>query len=455
MLKFHVQEYERCANYILPACSLAAGRHIDQTFGVLDVRGVGLRHLTGDVKRMLTRVMSVDQDNFPEMMGHTCIINAPGVFKAIWAFIKPMLDARTQAKVEVCPRDFGPSLLRWVAPENLPEYLGGQSAATLLDDSGPWQVRGDLFLRSFLFFLGGGERGRGLVTREKDEKLSKREEKKTHFHENRFEKRQDPILLAAVETAEAAREGRRHKGGDRGGIAEEGEEEEEGEWEGGTSRRRVVEVEGEESLPLPVKRGGGAPAAASISAAASSADAEMGAAAPRPAARALPPPIAIPPRGAPPPAAAAAAENGDEEEEEEFGTPKSECSFVSAFSTVAAASAAAAAAAANGGGEGAAPSPAAQPVPLLERVHRLEAVLPGRAARARAQSRGASTADPASSQRLSAAADLAEHALGDGRGTLMMRVAQLEAALGALIEAETLLAVGAVEKSHVACCSVM
>lgn len=142
MLKFHVQEYERCANYILPACSLAAGRHIDQTFGVLDVKGVGLRHLTGDVKRMLTRVMSVDQDNFPEMMGHTCIINAPSVFKAIWAFVRPMLDARTQAKVEVCPAKFAPALLRWVAPENLPEYLGGESTATLLDDSGPWQVRG-------------------------------------------------------------------------------------------------------------------------------------------------------------------------------------------------------------------------------------------------------------------------------------------------------------------------
>ena len=141
MLKFHVQEYERCANYILPACSLAAGRHIDQTFGVLDVKGVGLRHLTGDVKRMLTRVMGVDQDNFPEMMGHTCIINAPSVFKAIWAFVRPMLDARTQAKVEVCPAKFAPALLRWVAPENLPEYLGGKSTATLLDDSGPWQVR--------------------------------------------------------------------------------------------------------------------------------------------------------------------------------------------------------------------------------------------------------------------------------------------------------------------------
>ena len=171
MLRFHVQEYERCANYILPACSLAAGRHIDQTFGVLDLKGVGLRHLTGDVKRMLTRVMSVDQDNFPEMMGHTCIINAPSVFKAIWAFVRPMLDARTQAKVEVCPAKFAPSLLRWVAPENLPEYLGGQSAATLLDDSGPWQV-------SFFCFCFGDRFLRGEFEGEGSKQTAKEKEKK-------------------------------------------------------------------------------------------------------------------------------------------------------------------------------------------------------------------------------------------------------------------------------------
>ena len=39
MLKFHVQEYERCLHYIMPACSKAAGRHIEQTFAVLDVKG--------------------------------------------------------------------------------------------------------------------------------------------------------------------------------------------------------------------------------------------------------------------------------------------------------------------------------------------------------------------------------------------------------------------------------
>lgn len=39
MLKFHVQEYERCIQYIMPACSKIAGKHIEQTFAILDVKG--------------------------------------------------------------------------------------------------------------------------------------------------------------------------------------------------------------------------------------------------------------------------------------------------------------------------------------------------------------------------------------------------------------------------------
>ena len=42
--------------------------------------------------------------------------------------------------VQVCPRDYTSVLLQWVDPESLPEYLGGTSKATLLDDAGPWQV---------------------------------------------------------------------------------------------------------------------------------------------------------------------------------------------------------------------------------------------------------------------------------------------------------------------------
>ena len=39
MLKFHIQEYERCARVILPICSRLAGHWIDQTFGIIDVKG--------------------------------------------------------------------------------------------------------------------------------------------------------------------------------------------------------------------------------------------------------------------------------------------------------------------------------------------------------------------------------------------------------------------------------
>ncbi|KAK9838539.1 hypothetical protein WJX81_006074 [Elliptochloris bilobata] len=142
MLKFHVQEYERCARYIMPACSIVAGRHIDQTFAIIDLKGVGLKHLTGEVKKMLGKITSIDQNNYPEMMGHTCIINAPGVFKVIWTIIKPMLDPRTQAKIEVLSKDYQKGLLEWIEPANLPDYLGGTSRATLLDDAGPWQDPG-------------------------------------------------------------------------------------------------------------------------------------------------------------------------------------------------------------------------------------------------------------------------------------------------------------------------
>lgn len=63
--------------------------------------GVGFGHLTGEVKKMLGKIVSIDQDNFPEMLGHTCIINAGSVVSLLFRFVKPMLDLRTQNKIEV------------------------------------------------------------------------------------------------------------------------------------------------------------------------------------------------------------------------------------------------------------------------------------------------------------------------------------------------------------------
>jgi hypothetical protein len=63
--------------------------------------GVGLSHLSGEVKRLLGVITKYDQDNYPEMLGHICVINAPWVFRTIWSVVKGMLDPRTQSKIEV------------------------------------------------------------------------------------------------------------------------------------------------------------------------------------------------------------------------------------------------------------------------------------------------------------------------------------------------------------------
>ncbi len=139
MIRFHVQEYERALKYIFPACSLAAGEHVSQTLAIMDLKGLGLRHLSGDVKRILSVLTRIDQDNYPETLGKTLIINAPKVFRAIWSIVKPMLDSRTQSKIEVCPGDFLPVLKEWVDEENIPSYLGGKSRGSLIDDLGPWR----------------------------------------------------------------------------------------------------------------------------------------------------------------------------------------------------------------------------------------------------------------------------------------------------------------------------
>lgn len=49
---------------------------------------------------MLSRIMAIDQNNYPEMLGHTCIINAPSIFKMIWQAIRSFIDPKTQEKIE-------------------------------------------------------------------------------------------------------------------------------------------------------------------------------------------------------------------------------------------------------------------------------------------------------------------------------------------------------------------
>lgn len=139
MTKYHIQEYERCLEYIFPSVSKLHNRQIDKSFAIVDAKGIGLKHLTREVRETLGKIMAIDQNNYPETLYHTCVINAPSAFRMIWQILKPMLHPRTQAKVEVCPKNFLPALKEWIDEDCIPEYLGGKSKGTLVDDVGPWK----------------------------------------------------------------------------------------------------------------------------------------------------------------------------------------------------------------------------------------------------------------------------------------------------------------------------
>eukprot|EP01026_Neomeris_dumetosa_P016848 TRINITY_DN16432_c0_g1_i1.p1 TRINITY_DN16432_c0_g1~~TRINITY_DN16432_c0_g1_i1.p1 ORF type:complete len:492 (+),score=55.57 TRINITY_DN16432_c0_g1_i1:112-1587(+) len=138
MIKFHVQEWERCMHSIFPACSKKEGRRVDQMFAIMDVSGVGVHMLSADVRATLKEITKIDQDNYPESLGKVFIINAPFVFKAVWAFIQPLLNPRTRGKIELNGKNYLPSLLEYVDVDSIPQYLGGTSNYTLVDDVGPW-----------------------------------------------------------------------------------------------------------------------------------------------------------------------------------------------------------------------------------------------------------------------------------------------------------------------------
>ncbi|KAF5840360.1 CRAL-TRIO domain-containing protein, partial [Dunaliella salina] len=96
---FHIQEYERIMNGVLPACSLASGHYVEQLFTLIDVAGLKMKDMMR-VKDLLTGYIKVDSNNYPETLGAMVIINAPYWFSGMFSAIKSFLPPETQKKVQ-------------------------------------------------------------------------------------------------------------------------------------------------------------------------------------------------------------------------------------------------------------------------------------------------------------------------------------------------------------------
>ncbi|CEO96221.1 hypothetical protein PBRA_004892 [Plasmodiophora brassicae] len=91
---------------------------------IIDIQGLSMKHLT-TLLPTLRRSMAVAQANFVEHMARAIVINAPSMFNYIWAIVKPLLNERTQQKVIIVGSDYRATLLKYIAPDQLPECYGG------------------------------------------------------------------------------------------------------------------------------------------------------------------------------------------------------------------------------------------------------------------------------------------------------------------------------------------
>ena len=78
---------------------------------------------------LLREIIRVDEANFPEVLRRLFIIRAPTAFTAIWKLVKPWLDQRTLAKIEICGYyDYLNTMQLEIDLEQIPQELGGKCA---------------------------------------------------------------------------------------------------------------------------------------------------------------------------------------------------------------------------------------------------------------------------------------------------------------------------------------
>ncbi|XP_045806234.1 phosphatidylinositol/phosphatidylcholine transfer protein SFH3-like [Trifolium pratense] len=142
-LKYHVREFERTFTEKLPACSIAAKKHIDQSTTILDVQGVGLKSMNKAARDLLQKLQKIDGDNYPESLNRMFIINAGSGFRLLWNTVKSFLDPKTTSKIHVLGNKYQSKLLEIIDASELPDFLGGtctcaDKGGCMLSDKGPW-----------------------------------------------------------------------------------------------------------------------------------------------------------------------------------------------------------------------------------------------------------------------------------------------------------------------------
>ncbi|XP_076062028.1 SEC14-like protein 2 [Oratosquilla oratoria] len=103
------------------------GRPVLQQSCVFDLHNFSVKHVTWKpAMDVILQLVQIYEANYPELLHCAYVINAPKIFTAAYAIIRPFLHEVTLRKIRIFGKDgWKQELLKDIDPEELPQHWGG------------------------------------------------------------------------------------------------------------------------------------------------------------------------------------------------------------------------------------------------------------------------------------------------------------------------------------------
>lgn len=116
---------EKMFREIGPELTKKSGKQIDQAIQIIDLDGLGLKHLWLPAVETYTEILALAEAHYPESLHAAYVINAPVIFPIAFSLVKNFLSEETRPKIKVFGTNYREHLLKDIAADQLPAHWGG------------------------------------------------------------------------------------------------------------------------------------------------------------------------------------------------------------------------------------------------------------------------------------------------------------------------------------------
>ena len=125
-IEMFTEDVENNIHCIYPYMSMVEGKRVDSSILIHDMKDFPLSTVfDSDFKEWFGVLSKVAQDDYPEMLAASYVVNAPFLINMAWALAKTFLDKKTRKKIHIVGSNYQKTLFEVIDKDKLPDFLGG------------------------------------------------------------------------------------------------------------------------------------------------------------------------------------------------------------------------------------------------------------------------------------------------------------------------------------------